>query len=270
MRARRRAGRHGGVPRCRRASASGFARRARRGSAERRVREQADPVGDAVRRDAAQQVVVVPETQLDLNGVDLGDASGFLNLSDGDVAQTDAGDETVALQRCERAHTGRQRHARVRCVQLIEVDAIDAERPPARLAGGDEMARTAIGDPASLRTSQAALGGDDDARAVAVPAGERARNQPLVVSGVVPSRQYASAVSRSVTPASNAACRTLTARASSRSASVDSRIHPMPITRPDVSGGHTTWIVAEECCAELLSSQLSAVSASSRKPTADS
>ena len=70
-------------------------------------------------------------------------------------------------------------------MQLIEIDAIDTDRAPARLARGDEIARTAIGDPASLRTSQTALGGDTDARAIAVPAAEGARNQPLVVSGVV-------------------------------------------------------------------------------------
>src|SRR5262245_3327705 len=53
------------------------------------------------------------------------------------------------------------------------------------------------------------------------------------------SRQYASAVSTSVTPASNAACSTPTARASSRSRSVERRMDPRPVRGPDAVIGHT-------------------------------
>src|SRR5207237_5331480 len=61
--------------------------------------------------------------------------------------------------------------------------ALDAEGAPARLASSSKMTRTSVGNPASTRPRQAALGGHDDARSVAVPGGERTSDQPLVVIG---------------------------------------------------------------------------------------
>ena len=87
----------------------------------------------------------------------------------------------VALQRRERADAGRERRARIGRVQLVEVDALDAERAPAGLARGEQMARAAVGDPAPVRPRQPALGGDADARSIAAPRRERAGDQPLVV-----------------------------------------------------------------------------------------
>ena len=52
-------------------------------------------------------------------------------------------DEPVALQRGERPHAGGERRARIGRVELIELDALDAERAPARFARGkrDDCAR---------------------------------------------------------------------------------------------------------------------------------
>jgi len=209
-------------------------------AAERPMREDRDVVREAILDHAAEDRVVAPHAELDLDGRDRRDGARLLDLPDVDVAQANRLDEPVAPQCLERTGARRQRRARIGRVQLIEVDAIDAERPPARLARGDEMARTAIGDPASLRTSQTALGGDTDARAIAVPAAEGARNQPLVVSGVV--RIEAVRIGGVEERHAGIQCRVKDAhgRVSSRSAAVDSRIQPMPITRPAVSDGHTT------------------------------
>ena len=112
--------------------------------------------------------------------------------------------------------------------------------------------------PASLGPRQAALGRDDDARAIAVPAGERAGDQPLVVAGarVVQAVRVGGVEERDAGIERRVQDRD--GRASSRSGSVDRRMHPMPITRPDASAGHTTWIVAEDLAED--SYQLSAIS----------
>ena len=64
----------------------------------------------------------------------------------------------------ERAHARRQRRARIGRVQLIELDALDAEGPPARLARRREVARAAVGIPLAAGPGHAALGRHDDAR----------------------------------------------------------------------------------------------------------
>ena len=67
-------------------------------SAERTIRNQFNPMPEAVTDDAAQDVSVLPEAQLDLHGVDANDLLRLLDLADGDVAQADPFDETVALE----------------------------------------------------------------------------------------------------------------------------------------------------------------------------
>ena len=98
------------------------------GTAERPVREQADPVVDAIPDDAAQHVGVVPWVQLHLHARDVDDRARLRDLSDGDVAEADLFDQPLPLQRAERAHARRQRRARIGRVQLIQGDPLDAER----------------------------------------------------------------------------------------------------------------------------------------------
>ena len=122
--------------------------------------------------------------------------------------------EPVALQRRERAHAGRERHARIGRVQLIEIDAIDAERRAAGRAGRDQVARAAVRDPAAVAGASARPWSRRRiARAIAAST-SRARARSGVRCGRPrsSSQQYASAVSRNVTPASSAACRTAIAR----------------------------------------------------------
>ena len=128
---------------------------------------------------------VVPDAQLDLHGGDLGDASGLLDLSDVDVAEADVLDQAVALQRGERAHAGRERRSRIGRVKLIQIDAVDAERAPARLARGDEVAGAAVGDPAPCGRVRPPLVATRMRERSPVQVGERARDQPLVVAGIV-------------------------------------------------------------------------------------
>ena len=133
-------------------------------TAERPVRQQPDAVRDAVLGHAAQNAVVVPDAQLGLDGGNLGDAPRLLDLSDVHIAETDRLDQAVAFQRGERPDAGRERRSRVGRMELIEMDAIDAERAPAGLARGDEMTRPPVRDPAALRTCETALGRHQDAR----------------------------------------------------------------------------------------------------------
>ena len=109
---------------------------------------------------------------------------GFLDLADLDVAQSDAIDVAVALQRRQRADAGGQRRPRVWRVELVEVDALDAERSPARLAGLDQMARPSVRLPRAVRPCESALGGHTNARPVPVPRVECPGDETLVVSGL--------------------------------------------------------------------------------------
>ncbi len=122
--------------------------------------------------------------QLDLDRVDLREPERLLELLQADVAETDALDEPRALERGESAHAGGERRARVGRVELVERDALDSERAPARLAGGDQVARAAVGHPAALGPHEPALRRGDDPRTVAVPGCERPGDQPLVVAGL--------------------------------------------------------------------------------------
>jgi hypothetical protein len=101
---------------------------------QRPIGNQLDVVLQAVSHDAVEQVILVPEVQLDLHRRDLGDATSLFDLPDVDVAQTDSRDQTFILQRRERTHTRRQRNARIHGVKLIEIDPLDAERRQTRFA----------------------------------------------------------------------------------------------------------------------------------------
>ena len=153
-------------------------------AAERAIGNQLDAVRDAVLHHAVQQVLVVPDAQLHLHCGDLGDAPGLLDLADVDVAQAHTLDEALVLQRGERSHAGGERRPRIRRVELIEIDAISSQRPQAGFAGGTQVTRPSVRYPISLRPSQASFGGDDDSRAIAVPAGEGAGDESLVVAAL--------------------------------------------------------------------------------------
>ena len=92
--------------------------------------------------------VVVPDAQLDLHGGDLRDAPRFLDLSDVHVAETDRLDQRRRVSERASARTlVDKRRSRIGRVELIEMDAVDAERAPAGLARGDEMTRAPVRDP---------------------------------------------------------------------------------------------------------------------------
>ena len=120
----------------------------------------------------------------------------------------------LAFERGQRADAGEEGRPRIRSVQLIQLDALDAERAQARFAGTEQMSRAAVRHPSASRPRQPALGGDArpaiDRRSTARGRGQSGVRCVLPRSS---SRQYASAVSSSVTPASNAACSTAVDRA---------------------------------------------------------
>ena len=100
-----------------------------------------------------------------LDGHDLGDAQGTLELGLVDVADSDMTDLAFRLELGEGAHRILDRHARVDEVELVEVDPLDAEAAQAPLAGGPQCFGTAVGRPfvgpvapeAALRRDQEAV-----------------------------------------------------------------------------------------------------------------
>ena len=139
----------------------------------------------AVSCDAVQEILVLPDVQLDLDGINLGDSTGLLDLSDVHIAEPDEFDAAISLERCECSDARCQRYPRVGSVKLIEVNAFDAERAAAGFAGRDQVARPPVGDPSALRPRQATLGGDANAGSFAGPGCDRPRNQPFVVPRIV-------------------------------------------------------------------------------------
>ena len=67
-------------------------------------------------------------------------------------------------------------------MELIERDARHAKRAAAGFARRRQMRGAAVGHPVPARPRQPAFRRDDDARTVAGPAPERARDETLVVS----------------------------------------------------------------------------------------
>ena len=104
-------------------------------AAERAVGQQRDAIGEAVLDDATEDAAVVPQAQLDLHRRDVGDATGFLNLPDGDIAEPDCLDQAAPRQRVQGADAGGQRDPRIRRVKLVERNPLEPQRPQARLAG---------------------------------------------------------------------------------------------------------------------------------------
>ena len=137
--------------------------------AERTVGEQCQALRDTIRRDAAQDRGIVPDTELDLNGGDLRDAPRFFDLTDRDVAQADAGDQAIAFHRGKGPHTRRQRRARIWHMPLIEGDAIDAQRSTAPFTRRPQVLRPSVRLPTAFRPRHTALGGDGDPRSITRP-----------------------------------------------------------------------------------------------------
>ncbi len=125
----------------------------------------------------------MPEAELHLHRVDRGDASGLFDLSDVDVAEADRFDQTVSLQRGERADAGGERCPRVGRMELVEREAIHAERLAARLACRGKMSRASVREPPSIRARQTAFGRDGNARAIAGPCRQRTSDEAFVVTG---------------------------------------------------------------------------------------
>jgi len=140
----------------------GGSTRARYHTAERPIRQDAQPIVHAVADDAAQKVLVVPQAGLDLDGVDLDDPSRLFDLAHGDVAESDTGDETLTLQIRKRAHARRQRNALVWSVKLVEVDPRHAECAATGFGRRRQMLGATIWHPAPAGPRHASLGRDDN------------------------------------------------------------------------------------------------------------
>ncbi len=168
--------------------------------------------------------------ELVLHRRQLGGRAGQLDLVDVGVADADADDLALGAQLLQRADRLRVRHRRVGPVELVEPDRLDAERPQRRLAGRPQVLRAAVQRPRAVRRpGVAALGGDDDGRGRRpTTRSARATSRSLWPTSSAP-RQYASAVSMRVTPASRAACTVATACASSGRPSTDRGMAPRPI-----------------------------------------
>ena len=82
-------------------------------AAEGTIGEQREAVPETVADNPAQHARVVPQAQLDLHRGDLGDAPGFLDLSDGNVTQPDGVDQTAPRQRVQGTDARGQRYARI-------------------------------------------------------------------------------------------------------------------------------------------------------------
>ena len=131
----------------------------RAGTAERHVGEIPDALPSAVLDHG--EVVPDGERQLVLHARDRRDRSGVLKLGDRHVRQPDRGDLAFVSQTRERADALGQRHVRVDMVQLIEVDALDAEGPQADLAVAPERRGPAVDGEIDAVAPMAALRCDD-------------------------------------------------------------------------------------------------------------
>src|SRR5688572_25625498 len=103
--------------------------------AERPIGDQLKAVFGAVLDDTVEHVLVVPHAQLDLHRGNVRDASSLVDLAHIDIAQTNARDESLILQRRECTDARGERHSWIGCVQLVEIDGLDTERRQAAFAG---------------------------------------------------------------------------------------------------------------------------------------
>ena len=166
--------------------------------------------------------------ELDLHGRDRRDGAGLFDLADGDVALADRLDEPVASQVLERPDARRQRRAWIGRVQLIELEALDAERYRlARQASVRWRARPSVTHrpPGRVMPPLVATTTSGCRRTTgAAPGRSAVRCAPLRrIAGMRVGRveQTDSSIER--------AWSTATARPSSRSAAVDRRMQPIPI-----------------------------------------
>ena len=110
-----------------------------------------------------------------------------LDLFDARVRDADGADESLLLERRERGHDLAVDQPAVGPVVLVEVDHLDAEDLERALHGQTEVHRRAVATPRfTLAARDAALGGDEDARAVAAPGAQGLGDDALVVTHLVP------------------------------------------------------------------------------------
>ena len=175
---------------------------------QRPVREQLIPLREAVVDDPAEDGWSCQRLSSACTDGDLRDPAGLLDLADGDVAQTDALDQPLALA----ARRARARSSRAASADRARAaDRGGCDRPPAR-AGSPHTRRRGVA-PARPGPSCPAVASGRLSSRRGCATGSRPRASARAISrSLCPdsacSQQYASAVSRSVTPASNAACRT--------------------------------------------------------------
>ncbi len=98
-----------------------------------------------------------------LNGDDRRNAAKPLDLGRTDVAQPDRADLTRLVQALERGRGALQLGARIRPVQLIEVDGVGAQPAQRRLDLGADAPRRGVSEHLAVAPCQADLGGDHDA-----------------------------------------------------------------------------------------------------------
>lgn len=153
-------------------------------SAQGPMGQDGDPVRGAVGRHPAPQMTEVEDAQLHLDGGDVHDLSGLLDLGHTHVRKPDVLDQTVPAEGGEGADARGQRGTRVRGVEQVEEDPIDPECTPAAVAGRGEVARPSVRHPASVRAGEAALGRDPHGGTLALPRAQGTRDEPLVVADV--------------------------------------------------------------------------------------
>src|SRR5205823_4729873 len=105
-----------------------------------------------------------------------------LDLTDVHVAEAHLADLSFVAERGERANAGLDRRTRIHDMQLIQVDHVDLERGPARIARGAKVLRATVGLPRSARTPEPTLGCDLNGRAIAAPRAQRSGDQSFVVT----------------------------------------------------------------------------------------
>ena len=144
--------------------------------AERRVGDHRDPELAAASDDTSAQSPVVEWADRNLDGVDRRKLHGLVQLGAVHIADSDARDQAVGDEPCERANRRRPGRARIRRVEEIEVDRPPAECLEARLAIGADRLRATVRDPCLVRSRHTALRHDPHPVRIA----ERASEQLLV------------------------------------------------------------------------------------------
>ena len=150
------------------------------------MREQPDLMLEAVRHDTAEDVVLVPQAELDLHGGDLRDPPRLFDLPDGHVAQADALDEPGLHERGQRPHAGQEAASadRARAADTARCRSTPSARRLRSQAAVRCFARPSGTHRPPGRVSPP-LVATTIARSIAGPGRERPRDQALVVAGFV-------------------------------------------------------------------------------------